>query len=322
MHRSTASSFRKPSSEASALRRAGMVTASVLLGTSLIIPGVVSSAQAATACPAGSTTLSSGACEVTFTSSPSSAWTPPVGISKLHALLVGAGGVGNTAPPGYGGGGGGVEVITLATSGAVTISVGTPGTAGYSSSNDTTVTQAGTTTTAFGGRPATSSSAGASGSGISPNGRSGAGAGDAGDPGGNGLAGRGGAGLVVNEIDGASSTLFTDDTDCLGGGGGQRDSSATCGGGYAPDETSATGEAPVGNSGGGGGVWYNDLGYHVHNGADGFVALRFDAPALPDTPLPDTGVTSSAPWVMSALGLLAAGSAAALGALSLRLRRR
>jgi len=302
-----------------------MVTASVLLGTSLIIPGVVSSAQAATACPAGSTTLSSGACEVTFTSSPSSAWTPPAGITKLHALLVGAGGVGNTAPPGYGGGGGGVEVITLATSGAVTISVGTAGTAGYSSSNDTTVTQAGTTTTAFGGWPGTTIYfGGASGSGIFSISRSGAGAGDAGADGLAWEGGRGGAGLVVNEIDGASSTLFTDDTDCFGGGGGWWDAPATCGGGYAPDLTSATGVAPVDNSGGGGGGWYrgNGLGYAFQNGAAGFVAFRFDAPALPDTPLPDTGVTSTAPWVLSALGLLAAGSAAALGALSLRMRRR
>ena len=128
----------------------------------------------------------------------------------------------------------------------------------------------------------------------------------------------------MNEIDGASSTLFTDDTDCFGGGGGWWDAPATCGGGFAPDLTSATGQAPVGNSGGGGGGWYRepDLGYAFQNGAAGFVALRFDAPSLPDTPLPDTGVTSTAPWMLSALGLLAAGSAAALGALSLRLRRR
>jgi hypothetical protein len=319
MSRSISSSFRKPSREASSLRRVGIVTASVLLGSSLIIPGVVSSAQASSTCPSGATTLSSGACEISFTSS--STFTPPAGTTQLHALLVGAGG---SAIPdgslGYAGGGGDVQVVTLATSGDVTITVGAAGTSsGYSSANDTSVTQAGSTTTAEGGRPAPGGGAdhgGDSGSGISTIQDGGSGAGAASTD------ASGGVGLVVNEITGASSTLFSDDTDCFGGGGGVRGADATCGGGYTSDTANPLGtNPPLANSGGGGGGWsyYDGSVSHAYTqeGAAGLVTLRFEVSALPDT-----GVASTAPWVLSALGLLAAGSAAALGALSLRLRRR
>jgi len=319
MHRSTASNFHKPRNEVSTLRRAGIVTASVLLGSSLIVPGVISSAQASSSCPTGSTTLSSGACEVTFTSS--STFTPPTGTSKLHALLVGAGGAGNQdIGAAYAGGGGDVQVVTLAASGEVTITVGVAGTvSGYSSANDTSVSQSGSTTTVEGGRPAPGNGAnhgGDSGSGNSTSLRGGAGAGGAPT-----INYFGGAGLVVNEITASSATLFSDDTDCFGGGGAVGFADATCGGGYSVDPADPLGSnPPLANSGGGGGAWFYDDGTpHVYtqSGAAGLVTLRFEVSALPDT-----GVTSTAPWMLSALGLLAAGSAAALGALSLRLRRR
>jgi hypothetical protein len=47
------------------------------------------------------------------------------------------------------------------------------------------------------------------------------------------------------------------------------------------------------------------------------VTLRFEVSSLPDT-----GSASATPWLWSAVGLLVAGTAAVIGTLSLRLRRR
>jgi len=318
MSRSTSSSFSKPRNEASALRRAGIVTASVLLGSSLIIPGVISSAQAAGTCPVGSTTLSSGACEVTFTSSPATAWTPPAGTSKLHALLVGAGGAADGyTSAGYGGGGGDVTVVALSVTGDVTIAVGAAGTVtGYSAANDSTVTQGGATTTATGGEPVIGFGGGTSGSGLIAGGDGGSGAGAA------STTRNGGAGLIVNALSGASTTLFSDDTECFGGGGSAENGTSTCGGGYTTDESSSVGTNPVvANSGGGGGGWtfYDGAAWqpYFNDGAAGLVTLRFEVSSLPDT-----GSAMTASWLWSAVGLLVAGTAAVIGTLSLRLRRR
>jgi LPXTG-motif cell wall-anchored protein len=300
--------------------RALGVSAVALSGISLTA-GFAPSAVAANGCGAGATLISGDVCQVKFTSG-SHTFTPPAGTTKLSALIVGAGGAGDGggwSPISYGGGGGDVKVVALATTGAVSVAVGQVGGDGvaYSSANDSSVAQAGTTTTAAGGRPGFSGN-GASGSGfVSPGGfyvdfhnmvgGGGAGAAPTNDTAQH--ASNGGAGLVVSKITGASTTLFSNDTDCYGGGGGassfgQLDGNtpghtngvATCGGGSGTFTANGQGRyvshtqvVPRANSGGGGaGISFGDgnnigTNFFVHqSGAAGVVILRYKA-ALPDT---------------------------------------
>jgi uncharacterized repeat protein (TIGR02543 family) len=94
----------------------------------------------------------------------------------------------------------------------------------------------------------------------------------------------GGAGVIVNTLVSGSS-LFAADTVCYGGGGAGGDGSitptevgtATCGGG-APSSAAATAlVAPRANSGGGGGSLDVTQPLALRQGADGFVAIRWNA---------------------------------------------
>jgi LPXTG-motif cell wall-anchored protein len=308
-----------------------------------------SSAMAAGTCGAGATLISGDICQVKFTSG-SHTFTPPAGIAKLDALIVGAGGASNVSDStvAYGGGGGDVKLVALDTTGAVTVAVGTPGvdSSPYSTANDSSVAQSGTTTTAQGGRNANNyGPAGASGSGIAAHYdwcdygclTGGAGAGSAGV---RDLAHAhlGGEGLVVRDLTGASTSLFATDDSCYGGGGGtsyfyenvgeyhSRVATPVCGGGAGSFTTNQNGSyasyslpAPTANSGGGGGsatfFYGQDLSRNVRYnqpGAAGVVILRF-VPAQTPAPLPDTGMNVGGVLGLGASALIVGAAALILG---------
>ncbi len=228
------------------------------LASTALLALAASPASATNACSAGATLVSDGICEVAFTSG-SHTFTPPAGITKLDALVVGAGGAGsadNTYPDAYGGGGGDVKLVTLTASGDVTVSVGVAGVHGTatSSANDSSVAQGGVTTTATAGTNAgNDGSAGHSGNNNDGNGGYCASTVCLGGGGGAGARPEwsvegsllGGAGVVVNTLSGASTGLFATDTTCFGGGGsasgfrsqnsgatnGMRNGASVCGGG-------------------------------------------------------------------------------------------
>ncbi len=303
--------------------------------------------------------MSDGICEVAFTSG-SHTFTPPAGITKLDALVVGAGGAGGptvgSCSTAYGGGGGEVIVTTLSVSGTLTLKVGAPGDVNqpYSSSaNDTSITQGALATTSHGGISAGTDGCGGPG-GTSGNGNSGflgwghpyytvSGGGGAGGPATRGdyTSGNGGPGVVVNAIPNAGATLFRNDADCFGGGGGasglgttptsesnHRNGTATCGGGdytFAGLEDAAfttySQNTPRPHSGGGGGSYVKNDQSEIspapvslaQQGGSGYIALRFDAPTLPNT-----GESSTA--LLAAAGF--AGLSVFAGASSLLFRRR
>jgi LPXTG-motif cell wall-anchored protein len=287
-------------------RSSALAVVSLSVGSTLLVAGFGSPAIAATGCPAGSTLVGT-ACEVVFTSTPSAAWSIPSGVTKIDALLVGAGGMGRYQ---YGGGGGDVQVVSLATTGDVTITVGVGIDGDYDSEADSVVTQGSTTTTAGGGLPPESTSntfGGSSGNGNESLYTGGSGSGAAATD------QSGSAGLIVSDIPAAAGTLFADDTTCYGGGGASYFNSAsptaTCGGGTTADVTSTIGVAPRANSGGGGASWYimssGDAQPQV--GADGLVSIRFSP-----VELPNTGAADSMPGVVAALGALLVGLAAVM----------
>jgi hypothetical protein len=311
--------------------------ASIALGSTFFFPGA---SFAGTSCPSGSTLVSGTTCEVVFNETPNAAWTPPAGITKLEALVVGAGGGGDAW---YGGGAGAVQLVDLATTGNVTVTVGVTAIANYDSSEDSSVSQASNTTTSPGGEPAP---AGWNGGGDSGNQNSGAtwGRGSAG-AGGDADYSDGGPGLVVSDI-AAPGSLFANDDDCYGGGAtgyyiwetstpgtfGFDFYGSGCGaasfeipsgateisaGNYsftAADYTAAKASlVPVAaraNSGSGGtALWANfdNSQAAVAAGADGKVVLRFTVPA---EKLANTGVDSTKNLVETGFGaaLLVAGA--------------
>ena len=253
-------------------------SAGLLLGAALLPAGT---AFAAGECATGATLVADGICEVTFTETPNSNWTPPAGITKLQALVVGAGGAAGQADgDAYAGGGGDVQLVELSVTGAVEITVGVGGDTVAGDGGDSEVVQGSIDVVAAGGQvgaPGGVPVGGASGSGYSGDTYNWAGAGAGGDA----NAETGGAGLVVNEIDPTTFTLFANDDSCLGGGGAAtyasesapnayaHDFAASCGGGMpllpadatwntfqwtwigAADDMELT--APVANSGGGAG---------------------------------------------------------------------
>ena len=198
------------------IRVSALSTAGLLFGAAVIPAG---SAFAAGECGTGATLVADGICEVTFLETPDSAWTPPAGITKLQALLVGAGGSGNhDGSDPYGGGAGGVQLYELATTGAVTIRVGYATAGAYNTTlNDTKIIQGTNVLYADGGRAGHLDRqywGGTSGNTFSGyNHGGGAGAESTSDE------GIVGAGLIVNEIDPATFDLFANDDECLGGGG-------------------------------------------------------------------------------------------------------
>ena len=190
--------------------------AGILLGAAVLPAG---SAFAAAGCGDDATLVSEGICEVTFLETPDAAWTPPAGITKLQALLVGAGGSGNDdgSDP-YGGGGGGVQLYELATTGDVTVHVGIATEGAYQVNiNDSKVIQGTNVLYADGGKAGQLDRqywGGTSGNGFSGyNHGGGAGAESTSDE------EIVGAGLVGDEIDRATVDLFADNDECLGGGG-------------------------------------------------------------------------------------------------------
>ncbi len=277
---------------------AGVSTVGVLFGVALIPAG---SAFAAGGCAAGATLVAPGICEITFAETPGSAWTPPAGITKLQALLVGGGGAVGAYNE-YGGGGGDVILVELNTNGSVAVEVGVGGlNAGNIASTDSSVEQGAISQVAVGGENSHYVSGGASGNGFE-GAQDGSGAGAGGSAIGNGA----GEGLIVNEID-SSFDLFADDDRCFGGGGVDVNSfrdggnvvvemqSESCGGenggglsmpasvvdsgGWwsfvgADDDLVMTAIVP--NTGNGGSS-LRGIHYIRQNGSDGVVVLRYDA---------------------------------------------
>lgn len=169
----------------------------------------LASRASAVSCPTGTQVGSSNTCEAIFTSSGS--FTMPANTSQIEALIVGSGGK-SLANTGYAGGGGEVQLVTLANTGNLTITVGTSGAA--SPGDDSSVVQAGGSTySAAGGGNGTSGAVGTGG---------GTGANKGGD-GGNGISGspsarNGGPALQVDTL-ASSGSLFDGVTDSYGGGG-------------------------------------------------------------------------------------------------------
>jgi hypothetical protein len=312
-----------------------------------LTPGV--SAFASPVCSAGGTLLSSGVCELKFTQPGSHTFTPTSTITKIDALIVGAGGagdqvVGNSA---YAGGGGDVKLVSLLTTGvAATIVVGAGSTGTDSSANDSSVTQAATTTTASGGHSPTNYSSGTSGNGnggysnwgsFPVGGANGYGLGYGGGAGAGALATSqiGGTGLVVNALAGASTSLFSDDTTCYGGGGSGGgyannhdiqvsvlSGESVCGGGGVTvvtngiTFTSYTMTTPRANSGSGGAKYFKLVNQDPASivsqpGADGIVVIRYeDTATTSDSALANTGSTGLAETFAAGLGFLTLGFAA------------
>lgn len=181
----------------------GAVAGSVFVGADL------APWASAVSCPVGTPVGSTSTCEVSFTTSGS--FTMPSGVTAIEALVVGSGGK-SLANTGYAGGGGEVKLATLATSGNLTITIGTSG--ATSPANNSSVVQAGgSTVTATGGGNGTNSAGGTGG---------GSGATKGGDGGnGNSLTSsvrNGGPAIQVDTLAGSSS-LFDGVTDWFGGGG-------------------------------------------------------------------------------------------------------
>lgn len=315
----------RPATRARRVRRRGFLAfiLATFFGATLLTLGAGAGAMAES-CPAGSTLVSAGVCEVVFTSTPNSNWTPPAGITRLQALVVGGGGAGGYTNPnqvGLGGGGGDVKIVDLAATGDVTVVVGVGRQAvvqqavGYV--YDSSVAQGGTTTTAVAGTSGTGGKGGSSFT-YSSTGDGGAGSGGA------SASGAGGAGLVVGDLPGAPGSLFAGDPLCFGGGGASQGSTSGCGGGNVQPITTGAPiiqDLPRANSGGGGGGTYDaDFGgifLVLQNGADGIVVLRFSGATLPDT-----GVADLSDMAWTAVGVLALGAGAVAFAARPSLRRR
>jgi LPXTG-motif cell wall-anchored protein len=320
-------------------RVAGVSTVGVLFGVALIPAG---SAFAAGGCANGAELVAPGICEVTFTETPNSEWTPPAGITKLQALLVGGGGAVGSNTNEYGGGGGGVVLVELAPTGAVDVTVGE---GAYRTdgpdvpSTDSTVEQGAISDSAAGGE-----NSGADGDfgGDSGNGFEGDEYGSGAGAGGNATDSAAGDGLIVNEID-ADFDLFADDDRCFGGGGsdqyaypttvsgnpaiGVEIEGVSCSGdnggvlrypasavpdgnGYAifvGTSSDLTMTPTLPNTGNGGASAVGEAN-SLEDGSDGVVILRYD------TALAATGFDTT--------GSIAAGAALIAGGVALAVRRR
>ncbi|MFM6980125.1 MAG: LPXTG cell wall anchor domain-containing protein [Micrococcales bacterium] len=293
--------------------------ATALVAGSAFLPFAATPALAA-GCPTGSTLVSGTTCQAVFTTD--STFTMPTGVTAIEALLVGAGGGGTMT---YGGGGGEVKIVTLATSGNVTFTIGTGGAGASGTATD--LQQGLVLESANGGLAPSGAVGGASGSGNTATNYGGAGAG----------AGSstfvGGAGVIVSSL---TSTLFTSVSTCYGGGGAGVDwaggvTVAGCGGGYASAYVSNTGGgpfnantgsatmvAPVANSGGGGTPQYtfnNTARFSTVDGAgaNGKVVIRYtltpEAFASYSGELAETGASSNSSLIAvgTALGLAGIG---------------
>lgn len=237
--------------------------ATLALSTAVLASLAPSAAHATTPCAGGGTLIAVGICEVQFTTPGPHTFTPPTGITKLDALVVGAGGMGyrNIGDTSYGGGGGDVKVVSLNHAGSINLTVGQPGSGNYSSTNDSSVAQGGATTTAHGGWQGNQNGA------RSGNGNTGAqnwffqqnqGFADGSGGGAGGVATftsnnaniTAGPGVVVSALPEASGTLFAHDNTCYGAGA-QSAGFASDAGVYPPsaDSYSATSSTSICGSG-------------------------------------------------------------------------
>ena len=280
-------------------------------GSSLLIAGMVipavavgGSAFAAPTCAAttpAATLIAPGICEVVVTAS--GTFTPPVGVSKVAAVLVGGGAGGYHYGGGYGGGGGEVVYVdSVAVAAPLAIVVGAGGTYGFKpgGGDNTPATNGGSTTlssfVARGGVAGSDFHGGASGSALQ---------GFMGCPGPGGgsrsvaTETAPGAGYTFEQISGLDAALFpmelNPETE-FGQGGGE------------------TTIAPDPGTGGGGGYVDSGPTAGAFDGASGSVTFRFaatEAAASPDgDELAATGANDAALLAgVLGLGLMVAGAA-------------
>ncbi len=256
-------------------------------------------AFAAADCGTG-TEVSAGICEQAFTTAGDSTFTAPSGVTKVSAIIVGAGGGASAygSDGAYGGGGGEVVFVdSVDASSPVELTVGEGGgisadfgdaSAGGDSSFGSTVAVGGTGGTFTGGG---TSGNGNEGSHVDPDLGAGGGAGDATTD------CVSGAGLTASEVALGSSLFPATSGEAIFGAGGSCDA-ITLG--------SFTGTA------GSGGSVSGDFGAATADvGEDGAVIIRWGA-------LPDTGM-SVQPWMIGAgVATVAAGALFASGVLRTR----
>lgn len=282
----------------------------------LVAPFALTAPAANAAVDCGTTTptatvINGTICEVRFDTAGSYTFTAPSGVSKLAAVIIGAGGgaLGNSFEAYAGGSGLAVYVDSVDTSADIAVLVGTgggsgtlviPPTAGGTSSvNGDTATAGDVGSGAVGGGGSNDDFAGAAyfDSSVDANSYA-AGAGSSAD----GFECVGGAGVTLDDI-ATDDTLFPgDDTTVYANGGDCSDT--------APVATAQV-------SGNGGSVG-ND--FIAGRGVDGLVVLRWAATVTPE-PLPSTGQPfPSGLAFVGASAVLAGGMAFAAGLIARRRR--
>ncbi len=256
------------------VKPSALLAVATVAGASTVLVGAPAPAHASAAdgCGVG-TLIAPGVCELEYTGG-TSTFTATADMTHLEALLVGAGGDGySTTSYAAGGGGGEVKVVDLTgTTGDLTVTVPTPGVAGGISGASTHTVGNGSDGSGSGGGASGNGNLGHDGAGDFAGGGGASGAANGGD---------GGAGVVVGTLVGPGS-LFADDTRCFGGGGAGGDVSEPpfgvpgCGAG-APDATGTSITPAAANSGGGGGALVASPAMTPGAGADGYIALRWNA---------------------------------------------
>lgn len=309
-------------------------TTSLTLGTALIAAPFALSAVAANAVPASSCGGVTGAvevltnvCEIGFQSAADAGTTfsTPSGMTKMAAVLVGAGGGSEWAGGAYGGGGGGVEYVDLSSAAGATFTV-TPGLGGDAAADGehTTLSWGTETATATGGFApsvnhfsAYSGNSGGAGLGVDGSQYGASGGGASGD----GIAlsdygqfEQGGAGLTPSELPGVSTALFqTGVNDFEFGVGGSASNELNT-------QTTFSTNATYALAGYGG----NALDGTSESGNDGAVYIRWTTVADPTpTPTPElahTGANTATPIALG-LGSVALGSVIVANGLRVRSRR-
>lgn len=278
---------------------------SSLLIAGMVIPAVAAGGSAfaaptcATTIPAA-TLIAPGICEVVMTTS--GTFTPPVGVSKVAAVLVGAGAGGYHYGGGYGGGGGEVVYVdSVVVAAPLGIVVGAGGAYGFKpgGGDNTPATNGGSTTlssfVAGGGVAGSDYQGGASGSALQ---------GFMGCPGPGGgsrsvaTETTPGAGYTFEQISGLDAALFPVETNPeaeFGRGGGE------------------TTVAPDPGTGGGGGYVDSGPTEEAFDGASGSVTFRFaatESAVIDDEELAATGANDTALLVGAlGLGLMVVGAA-------------
>ena len=242
-----------------------------------------------------------------FTTTGSSTWTVPNGVTSVDVLVVGGGGGGGDNSGGGGSGGGVSSQSGVAVSGTVNVTVGAGGAAGTSNGSgvDGSSSSFGSISVA-GGNRGIGFSGGAGGTSVSGSGAGGRGSN------GSGVAGTRGS-------DGPLSSITGTSTNYAGGGGGGGWVSTSAGGAGGAGGGGAGGGSAVNNGtagtdglGGGGGSGSTEAST-AGRGGSGIVVVRY---ALPDVSVPDLHATddlggSSTDDLTSATTLTFTGSAPA-----------